>query len=94
MNTSIVMLTAIFFPILLGAVLLLLPEFSERSRLLAVTGAGLVITGILAVCALGGGGELLLFSLGDKMEIFFRPDDLGRIFAVIVTIVWLSLIHI
>ena len=89
MNTSIVMLTAIFFPILLGAVLLLLPEFSERNRLLAVTGAGLVITGILAVCALGGGGEMLLFSLGDKMEIFFRPDDLGRIFAVIVTIVWI-----
>lgn len=89
MNVSIIMLTAIFFPILLGAVLLLAPEFRSRKSLLAVTGAGLVITGILVVCALGGGSaEFLLLSLGDKLQIYFHPDDLGRIFASVVTIVW------
>lgn len=90
MNASIIMLTAIFFPILLGAVLLLAPEFHSRNRLLAVTGAGLVITGILAGCALGTEGtEFLLLSLGERLQIYFRLDDLGRIFAAIVTIVWI-----
>jgi len=90
MNASTIMLIAIFFPILLGAGLLLAPEFSSRNRLLAITGAGLAITGILAGCALAGGDmEILLLSLGDKMEIYFRLDNLGRIFIVIVTILWI-----
>lgn len=90
MNTSILMLTAIFFPILLGAAILLVPEFSSRKSLLCVTGAGLFLTGILAFFALGTvQNGIRLFSLGDKLEIYFCPDDLGRIFAVIVMIVWI-----
>lgn len=89
MNASILMLAAIFFPILLGTVLLLVPEFSTRNRLLGITGAGLAITGILALFVLGSAeGGISLFSLGDKLEIYFRLDDLGRIFTVIVMIVW------
>lgn len=89
-NASMIMLTAIFFPILLGAVLLLTPQFSSRNRLLAITGAGLVITAILAFFAVGSAeAEMTLLSLGEKLEIYFRLDDLGRIFTVIVTIVWL-----
>lgn len=90
MNASIIMLAAIFFPILLGAVLLLAPEFSSRNRLLAITGAGLAITGILAFLTLGTvEGGILLLRLGDKLDICFRPDDLGRIFTVIITVVWI-----
>lgn len=90
MNTSILLLTAIFFPILLGAAVLLAPEFSSRKSLLCVTGAGLFLTGILACFTLGTvQSGVRLFSLGDKLEIYFCPDDLGRIFAVIVTIVWI-----
>ncbi len=48
-----------------------------------------MITGILAFCALGvGDAEILLLSLEEKMKITFCLDDLGRIFTVIVTIVW------
>lgn len=69
---------------------MLAPEFSSRNRLLAITGAGLVITGILAGCVLvGGNAEILLCSLGDKLELYFYLDNLGRIFTVIVTIVWI-----
>lgn len=90
MNASITILAAIFFPILLGVVLLLMPEFSSRNRLLAMAGTGLAITGILACFALGSvGREVSLLSLGDKLEIYFCLDDLGRIFIVIVTIVWI-----
>lgn len=90
MNGSVLMLSAIFFPILLGAVLLLVPKFSTRNHLLAATGAGLAITGILALFTLWTAeGGVLLFSLGDRLEIYFCLDDLGRIFTVAVMIVWI-----
>lgn len=69
---------------------MLIPKFPSRNHLLTAAGAGLVITGILALLALGSGGTgVSLFSLGDKLEIYFRLDNLGRIFTVIVTIVWI-----
>lgn len=90
MNASILMLIAIFFPILFGAVLLLMPEFSSRGRLLSVTGTGLVLTGVLVMAALGTAGtDLLLFHLGDKLELYLCLDDLGRLFTLIATIVWI-----
>lgn len=90
MSASIIMLAAIFFPILLGAVVLAVPKFPSRNHLLAVTGAGLVITGFLAFLVLGSAGKgVSLLSLGDRLEIYFCPDDLSRIFTVIVTVVWI-----
>ena len=90
MNASILMLIAIFFPILFGAVLLLMPEFSSRGRLLSVTGTGLVLTGVLVMAVLGTARtDLLLLHLGDKLELYFCLDDLGRLFTLIVTIVWI-----
>ena len=90
MNDSIIMLAAIFFPILFGAVILLMPEFSSRNRLLGAVGTGLVITSILALLSLGcGDAGMRLFSLGEKLEIYFRLDNLGRIFIVIVTVIWI-----
>ncbi len=70
MNASIMMLAAVFFPILLGIVLLLVPEISSRKRLLGITGAGLVITASLALLSLRSGGTgVRLFNFGDKLEI-------------------------
>lgn len=90
MSNAIIMLAAIIIPILFGAVLLLVPEFSSRNRLLGTVGAGLVVTGILAFLSLGCGEQgIRLLSLGEKLGIFFRLDDLGRIFTVIVTILWI-----
>lgn len=89
MNTLIVMLASIFFPIVLGGLLLLAPQFSSRNRLLAVTGAGLAATAVLALFAVGGEETgVLLFALGNRLEIYFRPDDLGRLFAVLTAIIW------
>lgn len=90
MNNAIIMLAAIFFPVLSGAVLLFVPEFSSRNRLLGTAGTGLVVTGILAFLSLGcRNAGICLLSLGDRLEIFFRLDDLGCIFVVIVTILWI-----
>lgn len=49
-----------------------------------------MVTGILAFLSLGCGEQgIRLLSLGEKLGIFFRLDDLGRIFTVIVTILWI-----
>ena len=70
MNDAIIMLAAICFPILFGAVILLMPEFSSRNRLLGAVGTGLLVTGILALLTLRcGEAGICLFSLGEKLEI-------------------------
>lgn len=83
------MIITIVVPILWGLMLLMKSEFKNRNTLLAITGIGLVTTAILA-CAMivGEETELLLFSLGEKMHIFFRMDAVSRLFAAVVTVVW------
>lgn len=84
-----IMLT-IVVPILWGLFILLGPEFKNRKQLLAVAGVGLCVTGILACAAIAYGPiELLLFSLGEKMNIFFRIDEASRLFAAVITVVWI-----
>ena len=85
------MIAAVFFPAFLGIFLLFVPEFSARNRLLIITGAGFIITGILIFFSLGSGKTAVkLLSLGEKLEIVFRLDDMGRIFTVIVTVIWIA----
>lgn len=90
MNQSIIILISIFFPILWGIGILVKPEFKSRKNLVLVTGAGLVITSVLVVMVLFGEDmKLELFSLGQNMNIYFQVDKLGRLFALIVAVVWM-----
>lgn len=83
-------LLAVFFPVILGLVILIRPEFKSRKEMLTVSGAGLVLTGIFALAViLGKEGSITLIRLGENLDIYFRVDNLGRIFACIVTIVWI-----
>lgn len=89
MSDSIMIIAAIFLPILWGLWLLLKPEFKSRKSLCIATGLGLIITAVLAFyIILSGAMELHLFSLGKNMNILFRVDNVGRIFAAIVTVIW------
>lgn len=89
MNNSIIMILAILIPVLCGLGIMITPEWKKRETLLAVTGAGLLLTAILSCAAVfGGATELRLFSLGRNMDIFFRVDQLGRLFAMVVTLIW------
>lgn len=90
MNQSIMILISILFPILLGLVILIKPEFKSRRNLILTTGVGLVIAALLGLFVIFGEDmELLLFSLGKNMNIYFEVDNLGRLFALVVTVVWL-----
>lgn len=89
MSQSVIMICAIFVPILWGLSLLVMPEFKMRKSLTRLTGLGLVVTAGLALTViLGGEAYCKLFSLGTNMDIVFHLDNVGRLFAAIVTLVW------
>ena len=82
------MMLAVFIPILWGLALLVKPEFKNRKSLLVASGAGLIATVLLACAVIfSGEQEILLFSLGKNMDIYFHVDSVSKIFSIIVTIV-------
>lgn len=86
-------LVSIVLPIIAGGVLLFVPEkvFADRSGLLKVTGVSFVVSALLAVYAISGaaGNKLVLFQLVDEVPVYFELDNLGRLFAGIVVLVFL-----
>lgn len=89
MDQSVLILFAIFVPILFGVCILAKPEFKSRKSLITTASVGLVLTTILSLTIFVlGDMELHLFSVGENMNIFFRTDQMGRIFMTIVTIVF------
>lgn len=90
MSQSVLILSAIFIPILWGLVLLIKPEFKSRNALLLASGTGLALTGILgSIVIFGGEQEVFLLTFGENMDIFFKVDAVSRLFAVVVTLVWM-----
>lgn len=89
MNQSIMILIAIFFPVLWGFWMLVRPEFKSRQNMILTTGAGLLLTAVLSLIVIfGSEAEILVFSFGENMSLYFKIDDLGRIFSLIVTAAW------
>lgn len=88
MDQSVLIIFAIFVPILWGISILVKREFKTRRSLIAMAATGLVVTTILSIIILFMGDlQLHLFAIGENMDIFFHADKMGRIFMTIVTIV-------
>lgn len=84
------LLLPILVPIMMGILLFILPEPKNRKNLLLYTGITLIFNGILVLRAVFSSVETFtLFSLHDQLSIVFKADELGKIFAVAVTIVWI-----
>lgn len=83
------MLISVFFPILSGLALLLsgTEDRSKRERWVIGTAA---ITGLLAISAVltGYGKALPLVRFAPNVELVLRPDGLGSVFAVMVSVLW------
>lgn len=90
MRESIWLLYPVFFPIAAGIFLLCAPFLKNRKVVITVTSIGLIITalsifGILCQEA----DSYTLFYLTKSLPVFFKIDGIGRIFVVVVTVVWL-----
>ena len=89
------LLLSVLVPVLWGLYLLLRPEFKSRTALVATTGCGLAVAAALGLAVVfAGEAELMLFSFGKNLDLYFHVDDLGRLFAAVVILVWvLSGVH-
>ena len=83
------LILSILFPVLLGLVILLKREFKRRTVLLTLTGVGLAVTAALGMgVVFGGETELMLFSFGKNLDLYFHVDTMSKLFAVVVNAVW------
>lgn len=93
-------LLSIIFPVIAGMLLLLIPDKwfgkkqqESRIRLCIYTAICLVLTGAFTGVAVYGqtdsNASYILLYLTRKLPIHFHVDNMGRIFAVIITVVWL-----
>ena len=84
------LILSIIVPVLLGLGILLVKEFKSRAALLTVTGVSLAVTAALGLnLVFGGEAELFLFSFGKNLDLYLRVDSLGRLFALVLDVVWL-----
>lgn len=87
---NIVALLSVFFPIFSGLYILIGPGLKERKTLLTVTGSALILSALFGFTViLHGNVEMLLFSFGKNLNLYFHADNTGRLFAAVVTLVWL-----
>lgn len=87
---NVIICLAVFFPIVCGLLILFFPGLKKRKELLFVSLLSLVVSMLYALAVIAGGeAELHLLRFGGSLEVYFHVDPLGRLFAVVITVVWL-----
>ena len=89
---SYLILSPIFVPIIAGIALLLLPDkvFGGRRGLLISVGVIAVVSALLGMVSVSGvvGSSIRLFDVARGLSVFFNIDNFGRLFAVLVTFIF------
>ncbi len=87
---NLIICLSVFFPIVCGLLILFFPGLKKRNQLLSVTIISLAVSMLYALAVIvGGEAELHLLRFGGSLEVYFHVDPLGRMFAVVITVVWL-----
>ena len=90
MNFNIWLILAVFLPIVCGVLILFFPGLKKRNVLLGVSFLSLAFSILCALAVIAEGkAELHLLRLGGSLEVYFHVDALGRVFAAVITVVWL-----
>lgn len=90
MNFNIWLILAVFLPIVCGVLILFFPGLKKRNVLLGVSFLSLAFSMLCALAVIAEGkAELHLLRLGGSLEVYFHVDALGRVFAAVITVVWL-----
>lgn len=80
----------ILFPLMAGLFLFILPDFTKGKKLNTYTGFSLIITAILVVHALFKAGDsVYVFQLNEYLPLMLKLDSIGKLFATVVTVIWL-----
>lgn len=90
MKQSFTLIIPVILPIVAGLILLFQTRWENKKTIRIFTGAALLITALfVGVNVFKGEQTLTLFYITKTLPIFFRLDQVGRVFVSIVTIVWL-----
>ncbi len=90
MNFNIWLILAVFLPIACGVLILFFPGLKKRNLLLGVSFLSLAVSMLCALAVMvEGKAELHLLQFGGSLEVYFHVDPLGRVFAAVITVVWL-----
>ena len=90
MNFNIWLILAVFLPIACGVLILFFPGLKKRNLLLGVSFLSLAVSMLCALAVIAEGkAELHLLQFGGSLEVYFHVDPLGRVFAAVITVVWL-----
>lgn len=90
MNFNIWLILAVFLPIACGVLILFFPGLKKRNLLLGVSFLSLAVSMLCALAVIvEGKAELHLLQFGGSLEVYFHADPLGRVFAAVITVVWL-----
>ncbi len=86
----LMILASVLIPILSGAILLILKEkFFDHKKICIYTGTILAVWILVVFKTVFTGQEsFVLLSLNDELKLGFAMDDTGRIFAMVMSIVW------
>ena len=90
-SSSIMLLTAIFLPIVSGILLLICPQFNQNRKILLSTALLVLAVSICCTIAvvLGADTAVALLPMGGNLVLYFHPDALGKLFAVVISVIWL-----
>lgn len=85
-------LISILFPILAGVYLLVRKEFQNRSALLTLVGAGLVLTSVSVLVTLSGayGTSFVLFHLTKSLPLILAVDEMSVVFSLAAMVIMLG----
>lgn len=90
MSNTMMIMIPIVLPILFGVLLLVMKEPKSRNTILQITTAGFVLTGLsVANVVFGETSAFTLFNLTKSLPVYFKVDEVGKLFVSIVTIVWI-----
>ena len=82
-------LSPIIVPIVAGIILEIIKK-TEKTRMNLLVAAVLVIEAVLVFINTGKiGSEVTLFSITDNLPIYFKIDNLGIMFAILMIVIWL-----
>lgn len=85
-----IMLLAVFMPVLAGILVLALKKLRENRKVLtSCFVAALAAEAVLVVLAVARGGSVTLWKLTDAVTLGFRIDAAGGLFAVLTAVMWL-----
>lgn len=90
MSNTMILMIPIVLPILCGIFLLVMKEPASRKVLTGYVTAVLLLTGAAVLYAVSRPVEAFtLFNLTQSLPVYFKLDEVGRLFVSIVTIVWI-----